>query len=293
MAVRQPHFSPRQVADALQASESSVKRWCDQGAIPSIRTVGGHRRITLDGLQSFLRTSNRVLSVPEALGVPDLQFQKESSIPGGTEPDQLSFRNFLARGDDGACRRILRGRVTMGDRLSQAADFFITDAMHGFGEAWQCRQLDAYQERRGCDICLRLINELRSELPPVTASAPVAIGGTPEGDPYQLPTALVELSLREIGWNATSLGNNLPIDSLLRAAQDCNPKMVWLSVSAIEDQTNFVNEEFRLAEGLGDDVSLLIGGRAITDDIRSELQYTACCDSLKNLAELASMIRLN
>ena len=46
-------LTTRQVAEALSVSESSVKRWCDQGAIPTIRTVGGHRRIPLDGLLRF------------------------------------------------------------------------------------------------------------------------------------------------------------------------------------------------------------------------------------------------
>lgn len=293
MAARQPHFSPRQIADALQASESSVKRWCDRGAIPFIRTVGGHRRITLDGLQQFLRTSARTLSVPEALGLSPAQLRAGAQVPGGTEPDQQTFRKFLACGDDGACRRILRGRTALGESASVAADFLITDAMHGFGEAWSCQELDAYQERRGVDICLRLINELRSELPPIAASAPVAIGGTPEGDPYQLPTALVELSLREIGWNATSLGHNLPVDSMLNAANDCNPHLVWLSVSAFDDEVRFTREQLILAEGLREDVSLLVGGRAIKDGLRKKLRYTAFCDSLNQVVELASLIRLN
>ncbi|TWU55574.1 MerR family transcriptional regulator [Rubripirellula reticaptiva] len=293
MAAQQPHFSPRQLADALQASESSVKRWCDQGAIPTIRTVGGHRRITLDGLQHYLQTTNQVLLAPEALGLAKVPSIETISIPGGEDPDQQSFRNFLAKGDEAACRRVLRSRLALGESLGQTADYFITDAMHGFGVAWQCDELDAYQERRGCDICIRLINELRSELPRLPAAAPVAIGGSPPHDPYQLPTALIELSLREIGWNATSLGSNLPIDSLLQAARDCSPKMVWLSVSTIEDQVSFVSDELRLADGLGEDVSLLIGGRALVDDIRSKLQYTGFCNSLKSLGELATMIRLN
>ncbi|MGB7326636.1 MAG: helix-turn-helix domain-containing protein [Rubripirellula sp.] len=293
MAAQQPHFSPRQLANALHASESSVKRWCDQGAIPTIRTVGGHRRITLDGLQHFLQTSNQTLLAPEALGLAKFETIEPVSVPGNADPDQQTFRDSLAKGDEAACRRVLRSRLAAGEAFGQTADYFITDAMHGFGEAWQCNELDAYQERRGCDICIRLINELRSELPRLPATAPIAIGGTPPNDPYQLPTALIELSLREIGWNATSLGSNLPIDSLLQAVRDCSPQMVWLSVSAIEDRVSFVSQEHRLAEGLGDDVSLLIGGRALDDDVRSKLQYTGFCDSLKSLGELASMIRLN
>jgi methanogenic corrinoid protein MtbC1 len=163
--------------------------------------------------------------------------------------------------------------------------------MHGFGQAWDCDQLDAYQERRGCDICIRLINELRGDLPPISDNAAVAIGGTPEGDPYQLPTALVELSLREAGWNAVSLGSNLPTDSFLQAILDYQPQLVWLSVSTISDIASFITEQNRLADHISDDISLLVGGRALSPDLRPELRYTAHCDGLRNLVDLASMIR--
>ncbi len=215
MAAQQPQFSPKQVASALQASESSVKRWCDQGAISTIRTVGGHRRITLDALQHFLRTSDRGLAAPEALGLSPTTIAAGEQIPGGEDSDQRQFRSALAAGDEASCRRILRALVGRSESKSEAADFLITDAMHGIGEAWDCNKLDAYQERRGCDICIRLLNELRNELPDLPKSAPIALGGTFSGDPYQLPTALIELAMREAGWNAISLGSNLPTESFL------------------------------------------------------------------------------
>ena len=153
--------------------------------------------------------------------------------------------------------------------------------------------MDAYQERRGCDICIRLVNELRRELPVLPGSAPIALGGTPSGDPYQLPTALVELSLRESGWNATSLGSNLPTESFLRAIEDYHPKLVWLSVSSIQDPEQFVHEERRLADALGENVALLVGGRALTDELRPRLRYTAHCDGLRNLMDFAFMLRMS
>ena len=291
MPAQQPQFSPKQVAIALGASESSVKRWCDQGAIPTIRTVGGHRKITLEGLQHFLRSSNRGLEAPQALGLPPLQQRREDMVPGGSDPDQELFRHALAEGDEDECRRVLWKRVRGGEFRSEVAGYLITDAMHGFGQAWDCDQLDAYQERRGCDICIRLINELRGDLPPIAERAPVAIGGTPQGDPYQLPTALVELSLREAGWNAVSLGNNLPTDSFLQAIQDYRPQLVWLSVSAISNLQTFIAEQLRLADHINDDVSLLVGGRALNAELRTQLRYTAHCDGLQNLVDLALMIR--
>ena len=291
MPVQQPQYSPKQVAAALSASESSVKRWCDQGAIPTIRTVGGHRKITLDGLQEFLRKTSRGLESPQALGLPSQQPRRNGLVPGGEDPDQQLFRNALAGGDEDTCRRVIWKRVRAGEIRSDVAGYLVTDAMHGFGQAWDCDQLDAYQERRGCDICIRLINELRGDLEPIPDDAPIAIGGAPEGDPYQLPTALVELSLREAGWNAVSLGSNLPTDSFLQAIVDYQPQLVWLSVSTISDVSAFIVEENRLAEHINDDISLLVGGRALSPEVRPQLRYTAHCNGLRNLVDLASMIR--
>lgn len=293
MAARQTQFSPRQIAQALQASESSVKRWCDQGAIPTIRTLGGHRRITVDGLREFLQSSGRTVLAPQILGLPSLRCPDHLSVPDNLEPDQAAFRQALARGEEDQCREILQRRVSRHGSRGESAEYLISDAMHGLGEAWGCKEIDPYQERRACDLCIRLINELRAELPPIGPDAPVAVGGTPSGDPYQLPTALVELSLREVGWNATSLGNNLPFTSFLQAIADHSPAMVWLSVSSIANPATFVAEQNRLAAELGDDVPLLMGGRALTDEIRPQLSYTAHCDSIRQLIDLAAMMRLS
>ncbi|MEM6978541.1 MAG: helix-turn-helix domain-containing protein [Planctomycetota bacterium] len=293
MAARQPQFSPKQIADSLQVSESSVKRWCDSGAISSIKTVGGHRRITLDALQAFLRSTDRKLSRPDVLGLPNLAPSRHTHIAGDDDPIKQRFRDALAAGEEVVCRELLHRLIDQGATRSEAAESLITDAMVGFGEAWDCNALDIYQERRGCDIAMRLIYELRSSMPQPDKGSPVAIGGAPEGDPYQLPTALVELSLREVGWNATSLGNNLPMDSFRQAVHDYDPQMVWMSVSTVAEPDMFVAEQTQLAQSLGEDVPLLIGGRALTDRLRPRLRYTAHCDSLRHMVDLAALMRLN
>lgn len=270
-----------------------MKRWCDSGSISSIKTVGGHRRITLDALQAFLRDSDRTLSRPDVLGLPNLAPNRQLSISASDDPLKDAFRQSLSVGDEAACRRLINELIRSGATRSEAAEALITDAMVGFGEAWECNTLDVYQERRGCDIAMRLIYELRSSMPQPDSGAPVAIGGAPEGDPYQLPTALVELALREVGWSATSLGNNLPMDSFVQAVHDYDPQLVWMSVSTVEEPDMFVAQQTNLATALGEDVPLLIGGRALTDRLRPRLRYTAHCDSLRHMVDLAALMRLN
>ena len=62
--------SPKQLARAIQVSESSIKRWCDQGVISTVRTAGGHRRIDMPDVMRFLRDNRYDLVRPEVLGLP-------------------------------------------------------------------------------------------------------------------------------------------------------------------------------------------------------------------------------
>ncbi|TWU40377.1 B12 binding domain protein [Novipirellula aureliae] len=291
MAVRLPHFSPKQIADALQVSESSIKRWCDRGDIPTIRTLGGHRRITIEGLQQFLRDTDRVLVNPDVLGLPSLAPGRDDRIPGEQDPNQCEFRCALVAGDFEKCWKLLENRIETGVSRWQAAESLITDAMYGIGEAWGCNELDVYQERRACDLCIKLIVRLVEQIAAPSKGAPVAIGGAPEGDHYQLPTALVKLALREAGWKAINLGSNLPLDSFLQAAHDYKAELVWMSISAIQEPERFIAEENRLARLLGDHVSLFIGGQALSVSFRARLRYTVCCESLRQIVDFSTITR--
>lgn len=292
-------FSPKQIATSLKVSESSVKRWCDQGAIPTIRTVGGHRRITLTGLREFLASTNRTLVDPSALGIDPSELEIASNPPPrrpairgeGKEPSQAEFRAALAAGDEQRCLDLLLERVSLGWTRAEAAEDLIADAMRAMGDAWDCGEIEVYQERRSCNICTRLIYRLRESIPSLPADSPVAVGAAPESDPYQLPSALVELALRESGWNAINLGNDLPLVSLIQAVHDYQPKMVWLSVSAIDDPARLIREQNKLADSLGENVSMIVGGKALDDQLRPKLRYTAHCDSLRHLIELAEILK--
>nr|WP_286178096.1 helix-turn-helix domain-containing protein [Rhodopirellula sp. JC639] len=294
-----PQFSPKQIASSLHVSESSVKRWCDRGMIPTVRTVGGHRRITLSALREFLRTTERTIVDARALGIDARELEVAANRPPrrpavrgeGTEPAQQEFRAALAAGDEARCMALLEERIALGWSRAEAAEDLITDAMRGLGDAWDCGELDVYQERRSCTICTRLIHSLREGVRAVPKEAPVAIGAAPESDPYQLPTALVELALRESGWNAINLGNDLPLDSMIQAVQDYQPKLAWLSVTSVDDPVRFVREQNKLADSVAENVSLIVGGRALDDQLRPKLRYTAHCDSLRHLVELADVLK--
>ena len=51
-------ISVSQMAKVCKVSTETIRRWIDRGAVRSTKTLGGHRRITLDDFLRFLNENN-------------------------------------------------------------------------------------------------------------------------------------------------------------------------------------------------------------------------------------------
>lgn len=280
-------LSPRQVALALGVSESSLKRWCDRGLLPTQRTAGGHRRVPIDGVLDFLRQSGQELVRPEVLGLPSTTGKGTLVIERAVE----QMTGALEAGDEQLAFRTVFDLYLARHSAIDICDKVIAAAFHTIGDSWQCGHIDVYQERRGCEICLRLLHSLRTAIRRPAAGAPLAIGGTLSGDQYQIPTTMIEIALRESGWRAESLGCNLPADSICAAVRDERPRLLWLSVSHIEDESEFLADCAKIYEcASAAQVPLAVGGRALSVELRQQMQYAAFCDNLRHLATFATSL---
>ncbi len=280
-------LSPKQVARAIGVSESSLKRWCDQGRIPITRTAGGHRRLPISGVLEFLRSTDQRLVEPELLGLPSTTGQG----PRVLDRAVVALTDALLAGNESLCRQIAIDLYLAEHRLSSICDNVIAPAFHRVGEVWHCGDIEIYRERRSCEICERLIHELRSAIPPQNDTPLVALGATPDGDPYRLPTMLVELVLLENGWNATSLGTSLPFATLRAAVIENRPRLFWLSVTSLCDQEKFLAEYQKFYDDFGSQVAIVVGGQAITAELRRNMQYAAYCDTTQHLESFVSSLK--
>ncbi len=274
-------------------SESSVKRWCDQGVIRTDRTLGGHRRIPLEFLLEFLESTNRRIINPVAIGTEQLGNPTERVSAKRSNPATMlaQFEQSLLRGSEAECRRMISSWYSANRGIASLADDLLSPAFRAVGQKWKSGDTDIYQERRGSEITLRLILELRRLLPEPNGIAPLAMGGTPSGDQYQLPNHLVEIVFREQGWRTACLGSNIPFSSLLSAARKHMPKIFWLSVSHVENSESFLMEFSDFAKKLPKGIALVLGGYAMTDDLRPKMAYAAYCDGMRQLAALAKTMK--
>jgi methanogenic corrinoid protein MtbC1 len=274
-------FSPRQAARAIGVSESSIKRWCDLGRLETVRTAGGHRKITLGELVHFAQESGLRFDAAN-LALPT------SSSRSGSD-NAVLLADLLLSGDRDTARSLVLDLFFGGMKVHALCDM-IADSFTVIGDRWSCRQADVYQERRGCEIVLDLLHEMRRYLRPPVAGL-LAIGGTLSDDHYMLPSAMADLVLRAARFQTQNLGTSLPIAAIVQAVRDTQPQLLWLSASHILDEDEFVRGIDALwTECVERNVGLIVGGRALTEAIRRRLQYTTACDTMQHLASFATSL---
>ena len=281
-------FSPRQTARAIGVSEASIKRWCDKGKLSYEKTVGGHRRLSLPVILGFIQANQMKLKQPEVLDLP------AAVGPGSRTLDQARelYQQALEQGDQTRSLQIAFDMRLAGHSMAVIAEKVVAQAFHALGQRWQHGELEVYQERHGVEITRRVLLRLKDTLSLPPDDAPVAIGATLTGDPYSLPGLMGELVLLELGWQATFLGSQLPHATLESAVHDLKPSILWLSVSSVQDPEAFIQANNRLHSlCLDHGCALVVGGRALTDELRPRIEYASYGDTLQHLAAFAQSLR--
>lgn len=280
-------ITTKQAAESIGVSESSIKRWCDRGLMPCYRTAGGHRRLSPHAFLRYLRESGHPLVHPERIG-----FTARMTQPG--DPPELIVERlvgYLEQDDEEAVHGLLLDLFLRDMEITVLFDEVMAPAFHQVGRDWECGKIDVYQERRATEIAMDFLRDLEEMLPEVNEDAALAIGATLEGDPYLLPSRMASLVLRSEGWAARHYGYGIPAASLERAIEDLHPRLLWLSISAIEEPETFLEQYGKLykrASMAG--VALVVGGRALRPELQKRMEFSACCENMGRLAHLVRVM---
>jgi excisionase family DNA binding protein len=262
MSSTEPLLSPKDLAAAIGASESSLRRWIDSGDIRISRTAGGHRRVPLSEAVRFIRTMGAVVVRPEVLNLPALAPPAPEGADGGDAAEGQLFA-ALREGQREMALGLVVSWYLRGQSLHALFDGPVRAAMHRVGELWQHDERGILIEHRATDICVCMINAMRPLLPAAEADAPLAIGGAPGGDPYQVPSLMAGAVLAEAGLRDANFGPHTPVELLAAEAVRRDARLVWLSVSAAQDAAP-LRKSLRAAAATleGRNIELVIGGHA-------------------------------
>jgi excisionase family DNA binding protein len=280
-------LTPKQVARAIGASEASLKRWCDKGLLETTRTAGGHRRIELSAVMQFLRKSNKPLVDPEIIGLPATCGKTEAVL------DRAAPRlvEQLEHGSLRGVETVLFDLYLADHSIAAIADRVIQPAFDCVGHGWEEGRIEVYQEHRATEIMLRALYGLSHAIPDPPLDGPGAVAATLCGSPYQLTITLIEMALRERGWNAESLGPNHPAETLVAALNDRRPELLCISVNWFRSCEEFLDEYNQISQAAETRrIPVAVGGSALTPDLREQMRYATFCDGISHLEGFVRVI---
>lgn len=227
-------LTPRELADAIGASESSVRRWVDAGDVRLSRTSGGHRRIPVAEAIRFIRKSRATIVRPDLLGLPSLARKHEAT---GSE----ALTEMLRSGDGELARSLILSWFVSGQTAADIFDGPMRAALTTLGEIWLSDRCGILVEHRATEICVDAVTRLRQLIPVPDGNAPRALGAAIEGDFHLLPSLMAATVLREAGYADINYGANTPVDLLADAISLHHPRLVWIC-SSIEPGAKRVRE---------------------------------------------------
>lgn len=254
-------LSPRQFAAAIGVSESSVRRWADDGQIKMTRTAGGHRKITRTEAIRFIRETNSNVVRPDLLQIAEPQHRRQRAEAFASQDEQL-FESLVA-GDAEVVSGLLTRMYVNGVSAAEICDGPIRSAMRRIGEMWPSDKRAIFIEHRATSICVDTLNRLRSSFPVPSFDNMVAIGGAPEKDPYVLSSLMATTVLSELGFHSVNLGPNTPLSVLTDSALELQAKLVWITFTAPLPKAALETDLQKAIKRLGRrKVQVALGGQA-------------------------------
>jgi MerR family transcriptional regulator, light-induced transcriptional regulator len=278
-------ISPKEFAQVIGVSESSVKRWVDDGLIEVSRTAGGHRRIFVGDAIRFIRSRGIRIVRPDVLGLPD-----QLAAPHIAHEEELSgevLLGMLLRGERQTVIASLVRDYLSGRTLAALFDGPVAMALERIGEIWRHDEEGIYFEHVATNICIEAIAQLQGLAAPSAEIAPIAVGSAGPADPYIIPSMMVSAVLSENGFSTVNLGARTPLKTLERAAVSNRANLVWMAITSHPEEHQievFSTTAQRIADTTG--AKIVIGGRGAFS------MYDAWPTSIRLLSNMQEMVHI-
>lgn len=263
---QQKLLSPAEFAEAIGVSESSIRRLADSGELRIFKTKGGHRKIPLDEAIRYTRDQSLTFVRPELLGV---------SLPEPVETAESQLSQALKTGDGELTLRLLQSLYLNGMSVAEICDGALTEAMQKVGEGWPTDRRSIFIEHRATVICMRALNQLRLSIMQPNIPKFKALGASPTGDPFFLPGIMASLVLYEAGYQDINLGPDTPIDVIIDAVEDEQPRIIWLALATpLRSRFQLTEMERLSAKAMEQNCHFVLGGRhADTFDLKNATRF--------------------
>jgi MerR family transcriptional regulator, light-induced transcriptional regulator len=243
------YLSTEQVAQLLDVTVSTIKRWADEGIIACGKTHGGHRKFELAEVTRFAEGQGIRLSG----GTPPML--------SGEQLEQLQFgihaKNYhrvadlfleeALQGDREGLYQLLMYVTKHHIRFATIADEIIRPALVQIGEQWHQGLMEISEEHRASAAITEALVRLAPELHRKPSNELTALCACAEGEQHEIGLRCMAYALELEGWKVHYLGSSTPYETLASFAKAMKPDLICLSLSLARHRREVVEGMAQIA----------------------------------------------
>ena len=281
-------LSTAEVARLLQVTETTVKRWTEDGSLTCRKTPGGHRKFEIQQLLEFSRRNNLELAgtlefsekndetqkVEMAVLSKDYRALMKFYIEKALSPSQSDLHRFFSY--------LYQHHFS----LPEIFDHVIKQGMDEIGNEWEKGTLAVHDEHHASYETLDAISKLQLEIAPKTKKDALAICACLDDELHDLGLRCVANLLESEGWNVHYLGARTPHTQLPDTIKRLKPTLVCISSTTSENRIvlhSRIDSVIRAAHR--EKAKVIIGGRTFSQKEKYPVRCDAVCASSQEVLD--------
>jgi MerR family transcriptional regulator, light-induced transcriptional regulator len=261
-SIRKSILSTSDVARLFNVTETTVKRWADEGTLRCQKTPGGHRKYEIRNVVDFAEQNNfEPVGALEISGDDGLESLVQVALLGRDFPVLAAAYVRRALAPEGNrlfpyLSYLYQHRI----QIWELHDRVIRPAMVEIGNRWSHGEIGINHEHRASCETLEALAKLQVQIRIKPPSGRSVVSATLGEELHEIGLRCAAHLLESEGWESHYLGSRIPADAVTDAITQCRPDVVCISSthSAAADVRRDLGRVLDAARGTG--AVVLAGG---------------------------------
>jgi methanogenic corrinoid protein MtbC1 len=273
-------LSTADVARLFNVTETTVKRWADEGALKCQKTPGGHRKFVIKYVIEFAEKNNI-----EPLGALDIQVDEKR-----LSRLQLAIleRDMRKLSEEFVERMLSRGMPDLLNYLSylyehkiplwQIYDAVLRSGLEEIGRLWEQGRIGIEHEHRATNEVLDALARLQSQIHMKEPLGKTVLLGCLGEELHTIGLRCIAYLFEAEGWQVYFLGGQIPLSSMTAAVEQVRPHAVCVSATYETDPASR-RDSLNIVAAAAHDIGAIaiVGGRAALEiaDLHQTFDFVA------------------
>ncbi len=271
VSVQKSILSTSAVARLFNVTETTVKRWADEGTLKCQKTPGGHRKFEIRNVVDFAEKNNfEPAGVLAISGYEGLDSNIQVAVLGRDFPVLVAgYVRRALEAEGSGLFPFLAYLYQHCIQLWELHDRVIRPAMHEIGELWSRGEIGIDLEHRTSYETLEALAKLQNQIRIKPPSGRSVLCATLGDESHEIGLRCASYLFESEGWESRYLGSRIPSEAVCSAIGQWRPNVVCLSLTRGRG-ADLRSDIRRVAAAAGNAGAVVLAGGASAPVLKAE-----------------------